>query len=189
MARAKGSPYPLPIFSFWIALTIVLVTIIAPDTSASATPMVSAPGGASVTTAAAQELVVAGSYESAVVRDNYQATKRVVLPPAPPAGVPDPGTAQAIAYEMLQARGWGDDQFSCLVSLWNRESNWNVYAHNASSGAHGIPQALPGEKMASVGADWETNPVTQITWGLSYITGRYGTPCGAWEAFQGKGWY
>ncbi len=108
---------------------------------------------------------------------------------APAVGTPDPGTAQAIAYEMLQARGWGDDQFSCLVALWNKESHWNVYAHNGSSGAYGIPQALPGSKMASAGADWETNPATQITWGLGYITGRYGTPCGAWGHSQSSGWY
>ena len=108
---------------------------------------------------------------------------------APSAAVPDPGTAQAIAYQMLQARGMGDDQYSCLVSLWNRESGWRVNAANRSSGAYGIPQALPGSKMASVGADWQTNPATQITWGLGYITGRYGTPCGAWGHSQSSGWY
>jgi SLT domain-containing protein len=71
--------------------------------------------------------------------------------------------------------GWGDDQFACLVSLWNKESGWRVNAAN-SSGAYGIPQALPGSKMASAGADWETNPATQIAWGMGYIAGRYGTP-------------
>jgi hypothetical protein len=75
------------------------------------------------------------------------------------------------------------------VALWNRESGWNVYASNAGSGAYGIPQALPGSKMGSVGADWATNPATQITWGLNYVQGRYGTPCGAWASFQSKGWY
>ena len=98
-------------------------------------------------------------------------------------------TAQAIAYDMVMARGWGVGEFDCLVSLWNRESHWNVYAHNASSGAYGIPQALPGSKMGSAGADWATNPATQITWGLGYIQGRYGTPCGAWVASETKGWY
>ena len=102
---------------------------------------------------------------------------------------PDPGTAQAIAYEMVLARGWGDDQFACLVALWNKESGWRVNAYNASSGAYGIPQALPGSKMGSAGADWETNPATQITWGLGYITGRYGTPCGAWDHSIRVGWY
>ena len=108
---------------------------------------------------------------------------------APAAGTPDPGTAQAIAYDMVAARGWGQDEYSCLVALWSKESGWNIYAHNASSGAYGIPQALPGEKMASAGADWATNPATQISWGLGYISGRYGTPCGAWSHSGAKGWY
>lgn len=107
----------------------------------------------------------------------------------PPFVIPDPGTAQAIAYEMVLARGWGDDQFACLVALWNRESGWRVNALNPSSGAYGIPQSLPGSKMASAGADWETNPATQIAWGLGYIGGRYGTPCGAWGQSQSVGWY
>ncbi len=107
----------------------------------------------------------------------------------PPFVTPDPGTAQAIAYDMVLARGWGDDQFACLVSLWNRESGWRVDAYNASSGAYGIPQALPGNKMASAGADWETNPATQISWGLGYIEGRYGNPCGAWGHSESNGWY
>ncbi len=107
----------------------------------------------------------------------------------PPFVVPDPGSAQAIAYQMVMGRGWGDDQFACLTALWNKESGWRVNAHNKGSGAYGIPQALPGSKMASAGADWETNPATQITWGLGYITSRYGTPCGAWEKSQRSGWY
>ncbi len=102
---------------------------------------------------------------------------------------PDPGSAQAIAYDMVKARGWGDDEFSCLVALWNKESGWRVNAYNASSGAYGIPQSLPGSKMATAGADWETNPATQITWGLGYISGRYGAPCGAWAHSQSVGWY
>lgn len=107
----------------------------------------------------------------------------------PPFVSPDPGSAQAIAYDMVKARGWSDDDFSCLVALWNKESGWRVNAYNAGSGAYGIPQSLPGSKMASAGADWETNPATQITWGLGYIGGRYGTPCGAWGHSQAKGWY
>lgn len=107
----------------------------------------------------------------------------------PSAATPNPGSAQAIAQQMLLDRGMGADQFSCLVSLWNRESGWRVNAYNASSGAQGIPQALPGSKMASAGADWETNPATQISWGLGYITGRYGTPCGAWQHSEENNWY
>lgn len=108
---------------------------------------------------------------------------------APPFVTPDPGSAQDIAYGMVKSRGWGDDEFACLVALWNKESGWRVNAYNASSGAYGIPQALPGNKMASAGADWETNAATQIAWGLGYISGRYGTPCGAWNHSQSVGWY
>ncbi len=105
-----------------------------------------------------------------------------------PGAPANPSAAQAIARDMLLARGWGDDQFGCLVELWNHESGWNVYASNPS-GAYGIPQALPGSKMATAGADWESNPATQNSWGLGYITGRYGTPCGAWDTFSSQGWY
>jgi hypothetical protein len=107
----------------------------------------------------------------------------------PPFVTPNPGSAQAIAYDMVKARGWSDDEFACLVALWKKESGWRVNAYNAGSGAYGIPQALPGKKMASAGADWETNPATQITWGLGYVSGRYGTPCGAWGHSQSTGWY
>ena len=96
---------------------------------------------------------------------------------------------QSVARLLLADRGWGAGQFSCLKLLWNRESRWNRFAANPSSGAYGIPQALPGKKMAGVGADWRTNPVTQIKWGLGYIADRYGTPCGAWGHSQATGWY
>ena len=98
------------------------------------------------------------------------------------------GSAQSIAQAMLAARGWSG-QWTCLNSLWQRESGWNYQARNASSGAFGIPQALPGSKMASAGSDWATNPATQIRWGLSYIASTYGTPCGAWAHSQSHGWY
>ena len=98
----------------------------------------------------------------------------------------DPRT---IARAMLSDFGFGSDQFSCLDSLYSGESGWNVHADNPSSSAYGIPQALPGSKMASAGSDWESNAATQIRWGLGYIQGRYGSPCSA-EAFkQGNGWY
>jgi len=106
-----------------------------------------------------------------------------------PSGPANPTGAQAIARDMLAARGWGADQFGCLVSLWDRESGWNVYAQNPSSGAYGIPQALPGSKMSTAGADWQTNAATQIAWGLGYIADRYGSPCGAWSHSESAGWY
>jgi uncharacterized protein YabE (DUF348 family) len=107
--------------------------------------------------------------------------------PAPVINV-DPGSAQDIGKQLAAQRGWGADQFSCLYQLWNNESGWRVDATNAS-GAYGIPQALPGDKMAAYGSDWQTNPSTQIKWGLAYIAGRYGTPCDAWSFWQSNGWY
>jgi hypothetical protein len=100
------------------------------------------------------------------------------------------GDARGIAAEMAAERyGWKAGEFSCLDALWARESGWDVHASNPSSGAYGIPQALPGSKMSAFGSDWQSNPVTQIEWGLDYIDGRYGSPCGAWNTFQSQGWY
>lgn len=109
--------------------------------------------------------------------------------PDPSVVAVEPGSAQETGKQLAADRGWGDDQFACLLPLWSHESGWRVNAENTSSGAYGIPQALPGSKMASIADDWRTNPVTQITWGLNYIGGRYGDPCGAWSSFQAKGWY
>jgi hypothetical protein len=101
-----------------------------------------------------------------------------------------PSTPITLAKNIMFSYGWGNDQqFSCLNALWQRESGWNMYAANPYSGAYGIPQALPGSKMASAGADWRTNAATQIRWGLSYIAADYGTPCGAWGHSQATGWY
>jgi len=96
---------------------------------------------------------------------------------------------RSIARLLASDRGWGDGEFSCLNSLWNKESEWNYQANNGSSGAYGIPQSLPGSKMASAGSDWQTNPVTQIKWGLQYIANTYGTPCAAWGHSQAVNWY
>jgi hypothetical protein len=104
------------------------------------------------------------------------------------APIPSRGTAQHIAYELLPSFGFSHSQFGCLDDIWSRESDWSVTAANAS-GAYGIPQALPGSKMASAGPDWQTNATTQIKWGLGYIKDRYGTPCDAWAFWQGHGWY
>lgn len=105
------------------------------------------------------------------------------------ASIPDAGTIKSYAFEAAASRGWGMDQYSCLVKLWNRESHWNPLAHNKNSGAYGIPQALPGIKMASAGEDWMTNPRTQINWGLGYIAGRYHSPCGALAHSNTFNWY
>jgi hypothetical protein len=98
----------------------------------------------------------------------------------------DPRT---IAMALLAEFGFSADQFSCLDSLWMSESGWRVTADNPHSSAYGIPQALPGSKMSSAGADWATSAVTQIRWGLGYIRDRFGTPCAAWSFKQGHGWY
>jgi hypothetical protein len=95
------------------------------------------------------------------------------------------GSPKAFAQSLV---GSGT-QYQCLVLLWNRESGWNYKAENASSGAYGIPQSLPGSKMGSVAADWRTNPQTQIRWGVNYIHSRYGTPCSAWAHSESVGWY
>ena len=99
------------------------------------------------------------------------------------------GSPQQIAERLLRNFGWSSGQFSCLQPLWAHESGWNTYAQNPSSGAYGIPQALPGSKMARAGGDWQSNPATQIRWGLSYIQDNYGSPCGAWAHEQTDGWY
>ena len=105
------------------------------------------------------------------------------------ARVNTPDGARAYAAQLASSKyGWGSDQFSCLSSLWNKESGWNYQAYNPS-GATGIPQSLPGSKMATFGADWQTNAATQIAWGLDYISRGYGTPCSAWSHSQATNWY
>jgi hypothetical protein len=108
---------------------------------------------------------------------------------AQPATSAPSGSPQQIAEQMLSQFGWSSSQFSCLQPLWALESGWNIYASNPGSGAYGIPQALPGSKMASAGPDWQSNAATQIRWGLSYIQGTYGSPCAAWSHEEADGWY
>lgn len=91
---------------------------------------------------------------------------------------------QAMAAQMVPS-----GQFQCFSNIVNHESSWNYRAVNASSGAYGLFQALPGSKMSSVGSDWQTNPATQIKWGLNYMNSRYGSPCDAWSFWQANSWY
>ena len=190
--------------AFLAAIGFFLVNIVDPYSGAAASPDFASSHsrflGQSV-----QKLAVADTAsEDQVSIDTYsskEAPKPVVVAPAttssdssssssaPAAGTPDPGSAQAYAQGVLASQGMGTDQFNCLVALWNRESSWNVYAYNSSTGAYGIPQALPGSKMASAGADWATSFVTQVNWGLGYVDGRYGNPCGAWAHSESTGWY
>ena len=106
-----------------------------------------------------------------------------------PSSCSDYSGNRKIGCALMLDAGFKIDQFPCLDKLWAKESGWNQYASNASTGAYGIPQALPGSKMGTVADDWRTNPATQIKWGLGYIDGRYGTPCSAWSHSESTGWY
>jgi hypothetical protein len=122
------------------------------------------------------------------------AAQTTASPTAQPTSSPAPtpvasGSPQQVAEAMLGTFGWSSGQFSCLDPLWAHESGWSVTAYNAGSGAYGIPQALPGSRMASAGPDWQTNAATQIRWGLEYIKSTYGSPCAAWDHEQATGWY
>src|SRR3954447_11764544 len=99
-----------------------------------------------------------------------------------------PSGARALGRQLAAGKGWSSGQFSCLDALWTRESGWRMHAENPS-GAYGIPQALPGSRMASAGSNWRNNAATQIRWGLHYIGARYGSPCGAWQHWRVHHWY
>lgn len=120
-----------------------------------------------------------------------QPSKEVIVVGAKLPVPTNPTENQALGHAMMLEAGYGEDQWSCLVNLWSRESGWRTMAGNPSSGAYGIPQSLPASKMATYGADYLTNPKVQIAWGLNYIKDRYGTPCGAWAAFNSRSpsWY
>lgn len=134
------------------------------------------------------------AYKKAV-REKKEAAKRAAESgPVPftgkiPASCDEFSGSRQVGCALMLSAGFPIAEFPCLNKLWEKESGWNYKAENRSSGAYGIPQALPGDKMASVGADWKTSPSTQIKWGLGYIKGRYDTPCGAWSFFQSRGHY
>jgi len=128
------------------------------------------------------------TFENNKAAEEAESSKPVDIGPIPEDCNEYSGNRAAGCARLLEA-GFGLDQMPCLDQLWAKESGWNERAANTSSGAYGIPQALPGSKMSSHGDDWETNPNTQIAWGLSYISGRYGTPCDAWAHSQSVGWY
>jgi hypothetical protein len=186
--RHTRTPWSLPVFAMLVCTAFVGVTAMPGVSFAeaeAAAPGSAAPGG----TVETQSVVVAGQRDGDIGRDSSYTVTDPPKASAPASGIPDPGTAQAIAYDLVAAKGWKVAEYDCLVALWNRESHWNIYAYNPTSGAYGIPQALPGDKMATVAADWKTNPKTQIIWGLGYIQQRYQTPCGAWDHSERKGWY
>jgi hypothetical protein len=183
------------VFAFAASVGFLAVNVVDPYSGATASAGFAAAGdrfgGERV-----QAVQVGGDYVVEVAQERYIVEEKPEPVPAaaaggwaPPAISPDPGSAQAYAATAVAARGWPSSEFDCLVALWSKESGWRVNAYNASSGAYGIPQALPGSKMATAGADWETNAATQIEWGLGYVQARYGTPCGAWAHSQDVGWY
>ncbi len=114
---------------------------------------------------------------------------KATTPAAVPAGCASYRGNQLTACQLLPSFGFATSQMSSLIPMWNKESEWNATAENTGSGAYGIPQALPGSKMASAGSDWRTNPATQIKWGLGYIKSVYGSPAAAWSFWQNNGWY
>jgi hypothetical protein len=178
---------PLLLGTMILTLALIMVTVVDPYSGAVASPSFRFTYDS---WAGPVQSLRAGSAVVASSRDDVDTVAGVPgLMGVPAAGVPDPASAQAIGYRMVAERGWGVQEFDCLVLLWNRESHWNVFALNPSSGAYGIPQSLPAEKMATAGADWQTNPATQITWGLNYIQARYDTPCGAWAHSEETTWY
>lgn len=123
------------------------------------------------------------------VHGDYVTEEKQISVPHQTVAEGDKGTYQQYAYSLFSNYGWTTADFDALIILWNRESNWNPYAENSSSGAYGIPQSLPGDKMASMGDDWRTNYQTQIRWGCEYISQRYGNPTNALQHSYDTGWY
>ncbi|QIS39012.1 aggregation-promoting factor C-terminal-like domain-containing protein [Clavibacter capsici] len=211
--RSAFSRVAAPTVAFGAAAAFMLVNVVDPTSGAVANPQYQEYQAtvAQLARADAQSLSVATADTAVEIEPGFESVAAPppppppVVPSAPSAGsgakssggagggggaiaIPDPGSAKGIARSILASQGMGDDQYACLDYLWTKESGWRVNAYNPS-GAYGIPQALPGSKMASVGADWQTNPATQITWGLQYIDSRYGSPCGAKAHSVLKNWY
>lgn len=131
---------------------------------------------------------IAEAMEAAEAHDRALAERVAAAEAQARANTPE-GAKQSAREIMASQYGWGADQFQCLDSLWSKESGWNYQAVNPSSGAYGIVQAWPADKLATAGADWRTNAATQIKWGLQYISASYGTPCAAWGHSQAMNWY
>jgi hypothetical protein len=164
-------------------------TIIAMNSAAETLTVASKPAQADPAQilAAQQAAANAATDDSGDSGDSGSETGTGISGTPPPA---DPSSAEEIGEEELVDVGFSKaTQWPCLYDLWQQESGWNVYADNTASGAYGIPQSLPGDKMASAGSDWETDPRTQIIWGLGYIKATYGTPCAAWQNEVDYGYY
>ena len=165
---------PVPVLSPAIDLGLAIGVI---EAQAALTEYV--PAATSVVAAPALLPVVPGA----------TAVTKVALPAQPAAPLAVAGSPRQAAHAVAVNAGLSDSQWTCLDQLWQRESKFQTTVRNSRSGAYGIPQALPASRMASAGADWRTNPVTQIKWGLSYIDIRYGSACNAWSHWVRYGWY
>ncbi len=177
------------VYAFSFAFALVLVSIVDPYSG-------------SIERASAQAFYEAGSSSNVVFKvSNYahldfsrggfkivsgQAAAGLFVEEA---AIPESGSSKAYARGFISQFNWDQTEYSCLVALWERESNWRTLASNDASGAYGIPQALPGRKMASEGSDWQSNPETQIRWGVKYIANRYSTACNALVHSNQVGWY
>ncbi len=163
--------------------------VAAANSRAAGTSIAAVRKAAAAKKAAAKKAAAARKAAAAKKTAVQKAPATTAAPATSDAPVVTGGSPRAIAAGMLSSYGWSSGQMSCLNSLWTKESGWQVNADNPSSSAYGIPQSLPGSKMASAGADWRTNPATQIKWGLTYIKGVYGSPCAAWGHSQATNWY
>ncbi len=181
-----------------VAVAVTGVSVAAGVLGQDAAPPAASADLDALTAAGTADVSVATERREVISRDD----RRPEADPAKAAGLDESGPAaltderklsesdpRDIARALLGEFGFSADQFGCLDSLWTRESGWRWNADNPSSSAYGIPQSLPGSKMASAGADWKTNPATQIRWGLGYIQNRYGSPCGAWAHSESHNWY
>lgn len=139
--------------------------------------------------AAAQAAAEKAAADAAAKAAAEKAAAEAAAAAAAPKAVDDPAAAKAYAASILANYGWGPGEMTALNTLWEKESNWRTTATNASSGAYGIVQSLPAGKMASAGADWQTNYQTQIKWGLNYIKERYGSPSAALAFHLANNWY
>jgi hypothetical protein len=191
-----------------LALSAAAAAAPVPRLSLSSPPGPAAAFARPVATAAAPAAATYRAAPSVTITDDVEASRPIPAPkPAytPPPSFSAPAVTPYPSYTPLPSRqavvtvsgspeGYaeslvGPAQFACLKPLWDAESGWNAYAENPSSGAYGIPQALPGSKMSSAGADWATDPDTQVRWGIGYIDSTYGSPCAAWGHEQADGWY
>jgi len=185
------TPYlvTLGLVAAFLAVVGAQSTLFGPEQSATAlepTPAVAAPPVAAPPVTVPR---VAVPRVTAAPTTPAKATRSTTRPAAVPAGCRPYRGNKLTACRMLRSFGLSTNQMAPLARLWQRESGWNHHAANHSSGAYGIPQALPGSKMRSAGRDWRSNPATQITWGLRYIKSRYGTPARAWAHSRSHGWY